>query len=96
MDSSDSLSNFCSDSTLSCSTFFFNSKAHSKDTYKEMDKEIDFNIEPYQYELVKNDGKEFSSKEENDIYKGRLDNTKWYDKPCITHLYDILSIYLAS
>ena len=80
MDSSDSLSNSCSDSMLSCSTSFFNLKAYSENTDEEMDKEINFNIEPYQYELVEDDreeSKESSSEEENDIYKRRLDNMNW-------------------
>ena len=45
-----------------------------------MDKEIDFNIEPYQYELAEDDkeeSKESSSEEENGIYKERLDNMNW-------------------
>ena len=80
MDSSDSLSNSCSDSTLLRSTSSFNLKAYSEDIDEEMDKEIDFNIEPYQYELAEDDkeeSKESSSEEENDIYKERLDNMNW-------------------
>ena len=80
MDSSDSLSDSCSVSTLSCSTSSFNLKAYSEDTDEEMDKEINFNIELYQDELAgddKEESKESSSEEENDIYKGRLDNMNW-------------------
>ena len=77
MDFSNNLSNSCSDSTLPCSTSSFDSKAYSEDTDEEMDKEINFNAELYQYELGEDDGEESeesSSEEESDIYKGRLDN----------------------
>ena len=80
MDFSDSLSNSCSDSTLPCSNSSFDSKAYSKDTDEEMDKEINFNVELYQYEPGEDDGEESeesSSEEESHIYKERLDNTNW-------------------
>ena len=77
MDFSYSLSDSCSHSTLSCSTSSFDSKAQSKHTDEEMDKEFDNNIESYQYEAAEDDGEGSSSEEESDVYKGRLDNTNW-------------------
>ena len=75
MDSSDSLSDSCSDNTLSCSTSSFGSKVYSDDTDEEMDKEINSNIEPYQCEPAE----ESLLKEKNNIYKRGLDNMNWYN-----------------
>ena len=76
MDFSDSVSNSCSDSTLSCLTSSFNLKAYNEDADEEMDKEINFDIEPYKYKPGEDDGEESeesSSEEESNIYKGRLE-----------------------
>ena len=83
MDSSDSFSDSCSDSVLSCSSSSLDSDAYIDATDKEVDEDIGSTIEPYQYEPAVEDNKEGESdedslsEEENDTYEGRLINRNW-------------------